>query len=66
MKGRITSYDYQSNRVEMEFDADFSQTYDKYHDKEINVDIKVWRPKRSGAAKNWSGIPTGTFSSTGL
>ena len=53
MKGRITSYDYQSNRVEMEFDADFSQTYDKYHDKEINVDIKVWRPKRSGAANRY-------------
>ena len=53
MTGRITSYDYQSNRVEMEFDADFSQTYDKYHDKEINVDIKVWRPKRSGAANRY-------------
>lgn len=53
MKAKIVSYDYSSNRVTLEFEPDFSLTYDKYADKDINVDIKAWKPKRSGAANRY-------------
>ena len=50
MKAKIIAYEYRSNRAVIEFDADFGETYDKYRDKDINVEIKMWRPKRSLAA----------------
>ena len=53
MKGRILKYDYPNNIALMGFDADFSDTFDKYHDKDINIEIKLWRPKRSGAANRY-------------
>ncbi|MBR1456209.1 MAG: hypothetical protein IJ594_03490 [Oscillospiraceae bacterium] len=53
MKGRIVDYDYYSNRAVMEFEPSFADTYDKYYGKDVNVDIKLWRPKRSGAANRY-------------
>lgn len=53
MKAKIVSYEHERNRVILEFEPDFSLTYDKYKDKDINVDIKQWRPKRSGAANRY-------------
>ena len=53
MKGRIVFYDWAKNRAIIEFDPDFSQTYEKYREKDINVDIKAWTPKRSGAANRY-------------
>ena len=53
MKGKIIAYEYRSNRAVVEFDADFSDTYDKYREKDVNVDIKLWRPKRSLAANRF-------------
>ena len=53
MKAKILEYDYGLNRVILEFEPDFSQTYDKYAEKDINVDIKLWKPKRSGAANRY-------------
>lgn len=53
MKAKLLHYDYTLNQAEFEFDADFSEFYDKYKDKDINVDIKIWRPKRSGAANRY-------------
>ncbi len=53
MKGKIIVYEYRSNRAVMEFDADFSDTYDKYKEKDVNVEIKQWRPKRSLAANRF-------------
>jgi len=50
MKGKIIEYDYPSNRVLIEFEPDFALAYDKYKDKDVNVEIKTWKPKRSGAA----------------
>ena len=53
MRGRIVEYDYPANRVLFEFDPDFSLAYDKYKDKDLNIDIKVWKSKRSGAANRY-------------
>lgn len=53
MKGKIIDYDYQMNRATFDFDSDFSETFDRYHDKDVNVDIKLWRSKRSGAANRY-------------
>lgn len=53
MKCRIVDYDYPSNRAVFEFDGDFSLTYDKYRDKDVNAELKVWKPKRSGAANRY-------------
>ena len=53
MKARIAEYDYYDNRAVIDFDADFSETFDKYNGKDINIDIKLWRPKRSGAANRY-------------
>jgi len=53
MKGKIVAYEYRSNRVVIEFEPDFSDTYDKYNSKNINVEIKLWRPKRSLAANRY-------------
>ena len=53
MKARLVAYDYHTNRAIIEFDADFSETYDKYRDADINVDFKLWKPKRSGAANRF-------------
>ena len=53
MRARIVEYDFPANRATFQFDSEFSLAYDKYKDKEINVDIKVWRPKRSGAANRF-------------
>lgn len=53
MKAKIIDYDFTSNRVVLEFEPDFSDTFDKYHDKDVNVEFKVWRPKRSGAANRY-------------
>ena len=50
MKAKIINYDFANNRALIEFDASFAETYDKYHDKDVNIDVKLWRPKRSGAA----------------
>ena len=46
MKAKIVYYDWQKNRAILEFEPDFSATYDKYHDRDINVDIKQWKSKR--------------------
>lgn len=53
MKARILEFDYYSNRAVMEFDGDFSTVYDKYGSKDVNVDIKKWVAKRSGAANRY-------------
>lgn len=53
MRARIASYDYGTNSAVFQFDSEFSLVYDKYREKEINVDIKVWREKRSGAANRY-------------
>ena len=53
MKARIVSYDYTANRAVFEFEADFSDYFDKYAGKDVNVDLKVWKPKRSGAANRY-------------
>ena len=53
MKGRIVFYDWAKNRAILEFDPDFSQTYEKYKGKDVNVEVKAWKPKRSGAANRY-------------
>ena len=53
MKAKIVYYDWQKNRAILEFEPDFSATYDKYHDRDINVDIKQWKSNRSGAANRY-------------
>lgn len=53
MKAKIINYDFASNRALFEFDASFAGAYDKYHDKDVNVDVKLWKPKRSGAANRY-------------
>ena len=53
MKAKIVRYDYSSNSALISFDGDFSEMFDKYNGKDINVDIKVWKPKRSGAANRY-------------
>ena len=58
MKARIVEYDYFDNRAVIDFDADFSNIYDKYKGKDINIDLKLWRPKRSGAANRYMWVLT--------
>ena len=53
MKARLIAYEWRSNRAVFEFEPDFSETYDKYNGKDCNVEIKIWRPKRSGAANRF-------------
>ena len=53
MKAKIIEYDYQTNRAVFEFEPDFSLTYDKYHGKDVNLDIKQWKSRRSGAANRF-------------
>lgn len=53
MKGKIVEYDYQSNSAVIAFEPDFSMTYDKYAGKDVNLDIKLWKPRRSGAANRY-------------
>ena len=53
MKAKIIHYDYANNRAVLDFEANFAETYDKYHDKGVNIDVKLWRPKRSGAANRY-------------
>ena len=53
MKARIVEYQYQTNRAIIDFESDFSLTYDKYRDKDVNIDVKAWKPKRSGAANRY-------------
>lgn len=53
MKARIVEYDYYDNRAVIDFESDFSEVFDKYNGKDVNIDIKLWRPKRSGAANRY-------------
>lgn len=53
MKARILWYDWATNQAAFGFDAEFGLTYDKYKDKDVNLDIKAWKPKRSGAANRY-------------
>ena len=53
MKGKIVEYDYYYNQALIRFESDFSLTYDKYKDKDVNVDIKKFTVKRSGAANRY-------------
>lgn len=53
MKARILSYDYNGNRAVIQFDTDFSELFDKFRDKFVEIKIKLWRPKRSGAANRY-------------
>ena len=53
MKAKILWYDWATNQAAFEFEPDFSLTYDKFRDKDVNVDFKVWKPKRSGAANRY-------------
>lgn len=53
MKARIVEYDYYYNQALIKFEPNFSSTYDKYKDKDINVDIKLFKLKRSGAANRY-------------
>jgi len=53
MKGRIVNFDFQNNRITVEFEVDFSELYDKFRDKWLNIEFKLWRPKRSGAANRY-------------
>jgi len=41
------------NRALIEFEPDFSTTYDRFRDKDVNVDVKRFREKRSGAANRF-------------
>lgn len=50
MKARIVAYNYQTNSAIFEFDSDFATTYDRFHDSDVNVDVKKWYSKRTGAA----------------
>ncbi len=53
MKAVIVEYDYYYNQALIRFDADFSGTFDKYRDKAINIDIKLFKEKRSLAANRY-------------
>jgi len=53
MKAKIVDYNYRQNRAVLEFEPDFSTSYDKYKDTDVNVEIKMWKPKRSGAANRY-------------
>ena len=53
MRAKIVDFDWRRNRVTLEFDIDFSEFFDKFRDKLINVEIKLWKPKRSGAANRY-------------
>ena len=53
MKAKIIDYDFRSNRAVVEFDLDFSDFFDRFRDKFVNLEIKLWRPKRSGAANRY-------------
>lgn len=53
MKAKIIDYDFRTNRAVVEFDLDFSDFFDKFRDKLVNLEIKLWRPKRSGAANRY-------------
>ena len=53
MKARLISYDYSLNQATFQFETDFSEVYEKYKDKDINIEIKVWRLKRSLAANRY-------------
>lgn len=53
MKAKILDFDYRTNRVVLEFDADFSEVFDKFNGKDVNVDFKLWRLRRSGAANRY-------------
>ena len=53
MRARIVDYNYIQNRAVFEFDVDFSEHFDKFNGKDVNMDLKVWKPKRSGAANRY-------------
>lgn len=53
MKARILEFNYYENRALLEFDGDFSAVYDKYGENDINVEVKKWSAKRSGAANRY-------------
>jgi len=53
MKAKILEYDYIRNRAMIQFEPDFSKTWDKYRGKDVNVDIKLFKVKRSGAANRY-------------
>ena len=53
MKAQIVNFDWRKNEVTFQFDIDFSEFFDKFKDKPINIDIKLWKPKRSGAANRY-------------
>ena len=53
MKAKILWYDWVENQAAFQFEPDFGLTYDKYKDKDVNLDIKAWKPKRSGAANRY-------------
>lgn len=53
MKCKIIAYEYRSNRAVIEFDTDFSEAYEKYKDKALNIEIKLWRLKRSLASNRY-------------
>ena len=53
MKARIVNYDWSANRAVLEFESDFSDTFEKYNGKDVNAEFKLWRPKRSGAANRY-------------
>ena len=53
MKAKILEYDYGLNRAVFEFDGDFSVQYDRFNNLDVNVDIKRWKEKRSGAANRY-------------
>ena len=53
MKARIIEYDYAANRVVFGVDGDFATQYDKYKGKDVNLEIKKWSTKRSGAANRY-------------
>ena len=53
MKAKILTYEYLSNVAVVKFDEDFSEAFDKYQNKDVNIDVKLWKPKRSGAANRY-------------
>ena len=59
MKGKIIEYDFYYNQALIRFDSDFSLTYDKYKDKDVNVDIKLYKEKRSLAANRYMWVLCG-------
>lgn len=53
MKAEIIEYSFRTNQAVIRFSEDFSGFFDKFRGKLVNLEIKLWRPRRSGAANRY-------------